>query len=167
MMKSIDWLENRRVPFSVVAEMMAEDGGSTLEVDAPASESDIAALERVSFRFSSDYREFLKSYGSLATPTEDGIIYGASVSTYKQLLPKRVHPDTGAVMVASFDQGDTKYWMASDGSVGSDTGDLWLSFSTFLTALLLHRSSELLSKWSPVLVALPEENSGRTGPTRR
>ncbi|MEM1416382.1 MAG: SMI1/KNR4 family protein [Myxococcota bacterium] len=127
-----DLLATRRVPSELLARMMAEDNEKVLTVDLPPSKSQVEALEAAVGALPADYREWIRRFGAAATPKETGIIFGISVSHYKNLWP----PVDGSLTIAHFEEGDDVRTLNAEGVVSSGYSDWYPCFSSFVASVL-------------------------------
>lgn len=143
-------LATKRVPSELLAMMMTEDNEETLSVDVPPSGADMDAMEAKVGPLPPDYREWIARFGAASTPNETGIIYGVSVSGYKNLRP----PIDGSLEIASFDEGDDVRTLDDEGVSSSAYDDWYPCFSSFAAAVLCAGNPRVWSKFESELRAL-------------
>jgi hypothetical protein len=128
-----DLLATKRVPSELLSRMMATDNGEFLAVDIPPAAGEIQKIEAAVGVLPADYREWIARFGAAATPNETGIIYGVSVSRYKNLRPAVA---SSALEIASFEEGDDVRTLDAEGVSSSTYDDWYPCFSSFVAAVL-------------------------------
>ncbi len=154
----MDLLMTRVVPFALLSRIMSTDSGTVMEVEGPVAPPELESWRAdLGEELPDAYVEWVRHYGAGAVDNEGGFVLGLSVSSWKDARHHRDGREEG-IVVATFDEGDdVRYLVPGAGAVASTAYDDWYpTFTSFVAAVLLGRSSALLAQFSSEIEAIPE-----------